>query len=263
VVSGYNPLVRRVGLFVAAMLASLLPKRLWPGLPSSLSMTAAAFASGLATLFAGAAIGVRGFLAHAHQTASLAIDSQLTKVFTDPGAGYSQGMSQGFAGLAIFTFLLLTPLGWLTLYLVAGGGYRMGAAWFDDPFGDPILTAADAVLWRLAARRRLRIAREDREAREGPAVADRVVSSEAAGLPGCDFVVVSSRRKPGWERGVAVFTAEGCYRLGEPVEQTIAGRLRTLYPLTAHGDLEAIRRRVDYDLPAAVKRSQESGRSGA
>jgi hypothetical protein len=59
---------------------------------------------------------------------------------------------------------------------------------------------------------------------------------------------VSSRRKPGWERGVAVFTGDGCYRLGDPVEQTIAGRLRTLYPLTAHTDLEVIRRRVDYDL---------------
>ena len=62
-----------------------------------------------------------------------------------------------------------------------------------------------------------------------PDIADRVVSSTAAGIPGCDFVVVSSRRKPGWERGVAVFTEDGCYRLGDPVEQTIAGRLRTLY----------------------------------
>ena len=48
---------------------------------------------------------------------------------------------------------------------------------------------------------------------------------------------------------MAVFTADGCYRLGEPVEQTIAGRLRTLYPLTAHDDLEVIRRSVRYDLP--------------
>ena len=67
--------------------------------------------------------------------------------------------------------------------------------------------------------------------------------------PYCDFVVVASRRKPGWERGVAVFTAEGCYRLGEPVEQTVNGRLRTLYPMTEHNDLEAIRKAVRYDLP--------------
>ena len=124
----------------------------------------------------------------------------------------------------------------------------MGAAWFDDPFGDPILTGIDAVAWRAAARRRSGIDRASREALEGPEIADRVVSSAAAGIPGCDLVVVSSRRKPGWERGVAVFTEDGCYRLGDPVERTIAGRLRTLYPLTAHNDLEVIRRRVDYDL---------------
>jgi hypothetical protein len=91
--------------------------------------------------------------------------------------------------------------------------------------------------------------RAAREAVEGPEVADRIVTASAAGIPDCDFVVVSSRRKPDWERGLAVFTDDGCYRLGEPVEQTIAGRLRTLYPLTAHDDLEVIRRSVRYDLP--------------
>ena len=60
---------------------------------------------------------------------------------------------------------------------------------------------------------------------------------------------MSSRRKPGWERGVAVFTQERCYRIGEPVERTIAGRLRTLYPLSEHKDFEAIRKSVHYELP--------------
>ena len=231
------------------MLASLLPRRLWPRLPGTFSMTTAAFASGLATFFVGAAIGIPGFLAHAHAASSLAIDAQLHKVFTDPNAGYSQGLSQGFAGLSIFTFLLLTPPGWLTLYLMIGGGLRMGAAWFDDPFGDPILTGVDALAWRARARSTARSAAAAREALEGPEVADRIVSGSAAGIAGCDFVIVSSRRKPGWEPGAAVFTGEGCYRIGEPVEQTIAGRLRTLYPLTAHDDFEAIRRSVRYDLP--------------
>jgi hypothetical protein len=236
-------------VFVSAMFASLLPQRHWARLPASFPMTAAAFASGLATLFAGAAIGIPGFLAHAHKTTSLAIDSQLAKVFSEPNAGYSQGMSQGFAAMSIFTFLLLTPPGWLTLYGMTGGGLRAVAAWFDDPFGDPILTGIDLLASRAAGRQRVRAARAAREAREGPEVGDRIVTPSAAGIPDCDCVVVSSRRKPGWERGVAVFTADGCYRLGEPVEKTIAGRLRTLYPLTAHDDLEVIRRSVRYDLP--------------
>ena len=143
-------------VFVGAMLASLLPSRLWPRLPSGFPMQSAAFASGFITLLIGAAIGIPGFLEHAHATSSLGIDAQLGKVFGDPGAGYSQGMSQGFAGLSLFTFLLLTPQGWVTLYLIGSGGVRMAAAWFDDPVGDPILTGADAVLFRLRTGQRTR-----------------------------------------------------------------------------------------------------------
>jgi hypothetical protein len=244
--------LRGAAVFVVAMLASLLPHRHWPRFPASWSMGPAAGASGLGTLFLGAAIGIPGFLSHAHATTSLGLDAELHRTFTDPSAGYSQGMVQGFAGLSIFTFLLLTPLGWLTLYLIVGGGLRMAAAWFDDPIGDPILTGIDAIALRWTSRRRDRTARAAREALEGPEFADRAVSGEAAGLPGCDVVIVSSRRKPGWDRGVVVMTADGCYRLGDPLERTIAGRLRTLYPLTAHDDLEVIRRSVNYDLPGPI-----------
>jgi len=236
-------------IFAAAMFASLLPARVWPRLPSSFSMTSAAFASGLVTFFLGAAIGIPGFLEHAHAMTSLGLDAELHNVFTNPDAGYRQGMVQGFAGLSIFTFLLLTPKGWLTLYLMAGGGVRMGAAWFDDPIGDPILTGADALAAGGLGRVRRQAALASREEQEGPEIPDRVVSSSAAGIPGCDLVVVSSRRKPGWERGAAVYTQDAVYRIGEPVEQTVAGRLRTLYPLTEHRDFEVIRRSVHYDLP--------------
>jgi hypothetical protein len=242
-------LLRRAAIGVGAMAASLLPARIWPRLPASFSMTAAAFASGLVTFFAGAAVGIPGFLEHAHATTSLGLDAELHRVFTSADAGYRQGLVQGFAGLSIFTFLLLTPKGWLTLYLVLGGALRTAAAWFDDPVGDPILTGLDAVLWSGRTRHRTRAEGRRREAQEGPEVPDRVVSSGVAGIPGCDFVVVSSRRKPGWERGVAVLTEDACYRIGEPVEQQVAGRLRTLYPLTEHKDLEAIRRSVRYELP--------------
>ena len=236
--------------FVAAMAVSLLPHRLWPKFPPDLPVESGALASGVATLLAGAAIGIPGFLEHAHGTTSLGLDAILGKVFTDPSAGYSQGMAQGFAGLSIFTFLLLTPRGWLTMYLVCTGTYRAIAVWFDDPFGDPALTGIDMALSHISERRGTRQAIKARETLEGPEIPDRIVTPAAAGIPGCEFVVVASRRKPGWERGVAVFTAEGCYRLGEPVEQTVNGRLRTLYPMTEHNDLEAIRKAVRYDLPA-------------
>jgi hypothetical protein len=84
---------------------------------------------------------------------------------------------------------------------------------------------------------------------ERPEIPDRVVSSAAAGIPGCDLVIVTSRRKEGWARGVAVFTSSACDRIGDPVERMVTGRLRTLYPLTEHKDFEAVRKSVRYDLP--------------
>ena len=222
-------------------------------------MQSAAFVSGVATVFAGMAIGIPGFLDHARATTALGLDAELHRVFTNPDAGYRQGLVQGFSGLSLFTFLLLTPKGWLTLYLVVSGTVRSGAAWFEDPIGDPVLAGTDALVSTLRARRSARQARVERDTREGPETPDRIVSSAAAGIPGCDVVIVSSRRKTEWERGVAVFTPDGCYRLGDPVERTVAGRLRYLYPLSAHADLEAIRRSVRYERPV----TPEARRPGA
>jgi hypothetical protein len=235
--------------FVRAMAVSLLPSRHWDRFSPDLPIDRAAVASGVLTWMIGLAVGIPGFLAHAHGTTSLGIDAMLHRTFTDPAAGYSQGLIQGFSGLSIFTFLLLTPTGWLTVYLVGTGGLRGLAAWFDDPLGDPILTGVDSIVSGRWTRRTARKAIDTREALEGPQVADRVVSPAAAGVPDCDFAIVASRRKAGWERGVAVFTQDGCYRIGEPVERTVNGRLRTVYPLKEHADLEVVRKSVHYDLP--------------
>jgi hypothetical protein len=230
-------------MFLAAMVATLLPRRHWSRLPATFPLESAAFASGLATFFLGAAIGIPGFLAHMGVTVSLANETMLKYDY------FNRSLASGFSGLSIFTFLLLTPAGWLTMYLMGTGGLRMGGVWFDDPLGDPLLTVIDnRVLWR---RERGRSARQQRmrDALEGPNTPDRVVSSAKAGIPGCDLVIVSARRKEGWAQGVVVYTSTACYRIGEPVERTIAGNLRTLYPMTEHKDLEAVRKSVHYDLP--------------
>jgi hypothetical protein len=234
--------------FLGAVVASLLPHRHWHRMPAQFPMVPGAFVSAVLTFFAAAAIGIPGFLEHAGANTSLANAAMVAEDMRG-GTSYSRGMAQGFAGLSIFTFLLLTPKGWLTVYLGLTGAIRMGAAWFDDPIGDPILTGIDEVVWRSRRSRRSAIDRRSRESLEGPELPDRVVSSASAGIPDCDLVIVASRRKPGWERGVVVLTADACYRIGDPQERTIAGRLRTLYPLIEHRDLEAIRKSVRYDLP--------------
>lgn len=251
--------------FMAAVGAVLLPHRLWHRLPSWLPLDSAAFLSGVLTVFAGAAVGIPGFLEHAGFQVSFANQAMVDEAMRNPNAGYSRGLVQGFAGLAFFTFLLLTPKGWLTLYLMGSGGLRAAGAWFGDPIGDPILTAVDTVAAGGHSRRRERREQETRLTLEGPEIPDRVVTSTSAGIPACDVVIVAARRKPGWERGVVVFTASAVYRIGEPVERTIAGRLRTLYPLSDHKDLEAVRKSVEYDLPTArtADASSELGRTTA
>lgn len=239
----------RLLAFVAAIPAALLPHRVWRRLPSWLPVAEAAFLSGLLTLLAGMAVGIHGFLEHAAANVSFANQGALDAAMRDPRIGYERGVISGFAALSLFTFLLLTPAGWATLYLVIGGGLRAGGAWFDDPLGDPILTGIDQMLIARSARVHADVARKTRAALEGPETRDRAIRGATAGIPGCDIVIVTARRKPGWESGVVVYTAAACYRIGVPVERTIAGHLRTLYPLTEHRDLEAVRKSVSYDLP--------------
>lgn len=229
------------------MFAALLPHRRWRSLPAWVPTRIAAFPSGIATLLLGAAIGIPGFLEHAHANASVGIDAAL-KDMTKTEV-YRGDLVIGYSGLSLFTFLLLTPAGWLTTYLIGTGAVRAIATWFEDPLGDPTLTLLDHWLIAGRARARAEYGRRNREAREGPEVPDRVVSAASAGLPPCDLVIVACRRKTGWDRGAVVFTPAAVYRIGEPVEKTIAGRLRTLYPLTEHTDLEVVRRSVHYDLP--------------
>ena len=235
--------------FAAGMAAALLPHRHWGALPYWIAVDRAAFASGLVMMLLGAAIGIPGFLEHAGANVSFLNQAVVSEAMRNPDAGYNRGMVQGFAGLSIFTFLFLTPAGLLTLYLMGSGTMRAAAAWFEDPIGDPLLTGLDHMLGSGRERRRRDRERRTRDAQEGPEVPDRAVSNTAAGLPPCDLVIVSSRRKAGWENGVTVFTANAAYRIGQPVERTIAGRLRTCYPLTEHKDFEAVRKSVHYDLP--------------
>jgi hypothetical protein len=250
----------RSGLtFLGAMPASLLPVRHWQRFPSSFPMIPAAFASGLLFFFMAAAIGLPGFYRHAGMLVSASNAAILNVAGQQVASGMREGDAKevrfetGLNALAVLTFLLLTPTGWLTLYLAGTGGFRMASAWFDDPVGDPLLTALDHILWANRDRRSARNARQTRAALEGPETPDRVISSATAGIPGCDMVIVTARRKPGWERGVAVYTASACYRIGEVVERTIAGNVRTLYPLIEHTDLEAVRKSVNYDLPTATR----------
>ncbi len=239
-------------LRAAGIVAAFAPSRWWRDLDEHVPVTSSAILSGILTIVAAAALGIPGFLAYAQALSDRNVAVFLEAAVKPEAVGVLDSSAlAGMTGLALFTFLFLTPAGLATVYLGATGFLRTIAAWFDDDVGDPILTAIDAAVSLAFRRTQKRVRRSRRESLQGPEMPDRVVRGAALGLADAELVIVSSRAKEGWDRGTVVIACETCYRVGTIEERTIAGRLRTLYPLTEHRDLEAFRRAVHYEMPAA------------
>jgi hypothetical protein len=252
---GMWDLLCTVSAFAAAVVAGVLPRRVWPRLNDRIPMWRAATASGIFTIFVACAVGVPGYFSYARANSAQTVILLLQSTGWMPiGAGEQAPAGSGETNLLAgvvspFTFALLTPIGLLATYLGVTGFLRAVSAYVDDPRGDPLLTLIDAVMFRTRRKATAGRDRRTREELEGPEVPDRLVPGTAAGFPDADFVVVTSRRKPGWERGVFVITPDVWYRIGVPTEMTLHSGLRTLYPLTEIRDLEVVRRSVDYVLP--------------
>jgi hypothetical protein len=198
-----------------------------------------ALPSAILTAAAGFFLGLSGFLAYAGETADATVRA------TD-----AIGASIGLSALSLFGFVLLTPLGWLSAYLFLSGLLRVFLAVTGDVGGDPLLSLADGVLQARTERGALAEAAADRERWEGPEVADVVRRGIDAGFLEAEFVVVSSRLKPGWEKGVTVVTPQRWFKLGRREDLHGPEGLRALYPLYPMGQAEVIRRSVAWDHPA-------------
>lgn len=234
--------------------AAMLPARWWSGLDPVVPATASAWLAGIVTLAAGAAVGIPGFLAYAQEAASGVNDVAVEAARQNPDYANAdallRGAPQAFSALWLPLFLFTTPTGWATMYLGLTGLLRAVAPVVDEGFGDPILTGVDALVRRTRRGTRRKLEHIQREAMEGPEMPDRIMSSTQLGMTAADFVIVTSRRKPDWDTGTVLLTGEGtAYRVGAIEERTIAGRLRTVYAVTLHKDLETFRRVVNYELP--------------
>ena len=231
-----------------ALIAAMLPRRYWtrfePVLPVSRMVPAAA----IVTMLAGAAIGIPGFFTYLEQTVA-----QNNALYLEAAARARTDdfpLPSALSGLAFFTFILLTPQGWASSYLVLTGFVRLVGAHFDDPHGDFVLTLADAGVRRVGAATARRAAIDNRHLLEGPEVRDRIVHGAQLGLPDAAVVVVASRLKEGWAVGAVLLSDRGAFRILAVEDRTIGGRLRCLYSLTPHEDLEVFRRAVQYRFPA-------------
>jgi hypothetical protein len=231
-------------------LAGSLPRRIWPELQVHVPVAPAPAA--FLAFFLGFAIGIPGFLDYA-AGAGEAVSSAMLETGSREVAGSrpSGATTVVFRAsvFSLFAFVLFTPTGLLSGYLVTSGLARLLGVAAGDPFGDPILTGLDAG-WRAARESRGRRGMiAEREALEGPEVADVLVRGREAGAPTADYVVVASRLKPGWEPGATVMTGDGWFRLGEPFDRRFPGGLRRLYPLSRTAPTEVVRRGVEYTMP--------------
>jgi hypothetical protein len=232
----------------------MLPARWWPSLDVYVPASTSAIPAGILTLLGGMAIGIPGFLSYAADAASAvnAVAWETAKQNPDTAnvGALLRSAPSAFSALSLAGFLFTTPTGWLTMYLGGSGLLRAVSAAIEGGFGDPLLTAADAIATRTRRRTLAALERVQRETLEGPEMPDRMMGAAQLEMAGADLVIVASRPKPGWDKGTVLLTGEGtAYRVVGVEQRTIAGRLRTLYPLTEHKDLEAFRRCVRYELP--------------
>jgi hypothetical protein len=240
-------MVASAWMWAVAVVAGVLPKRVWPRL-DPLPMESASFASGLLTLVAGFAIGLDGFLGFAGKVASSTNSWMLRTLARSSANPYGVALvPYGTSVFAPFEFLL-TPLGLLAVYLAASGGVRALSAWFGDPRGDFVLSAIFSTLASAAKRLARRGAHARRERLEGPDAPDVLRRGSWCGID-ADFVVLSARRKTEWDAGAIVMTDADWYRLGVPFDMDTPAGLRTVYPLKKMDAAEVVRRGVRYRLP--------------
>ena len=235
-----------------AIPCALLPKRYWQSF--DLPMANMAPVSSWVTMFSGFVIGIPGYFAYLDRLrnakgVSIMDISKLQLEGKLPETAQVSAIPTALAALAPITFALATPLGLLASYLVLSGFFRVVASYVDDAHGDPILSGVDwswRKLFTTQQQRSVRVARQKLERMDEP---DRRYAGDWAGLSGVDFVIVSSRRKPGWTKGTWVTTDDGWFVLGEPFDRPMPNGLRTVYPLTAQNTLEVVRKSVPYQLP--------------
>lgn len=235
-----------------AIPCALLPKRYWQSV--DLPMANMAPVSSWMTMIGGFVVGVPGYFAFLERLrgakgASILDISQAQIEGRLPETAEVSAIPSVLYATSPLQFLLFTPLGLFAGYLVLSGLVRIVGSYVDEAHGDPVLTGADWVGRTLFTSRRERSARLERLKLERIDEPDRRYDGEWAGLTGVDFVIVSARRKPEWNKGTWVTTDDGWYVLGEPFDRPMPNGLRTIYPLTAQTTLEAVRKSVPYQLP--------------
>ena len=238
---------------ISALFVTVLPRRYWPQF-DWMPIHVMAPVSGTLTALAGTALGIVGFYAYLERVGASAATSILEISKLQVAGQLPETTEVSAAPLAIsilspIAFAFFTPLGLFCVYLAGSGWLRVVSWWIAEPHGDPVLTGLDWLARRTRRSAKEGSARRARLGAEGAEEPDRLYPGTWASLPDVDLVVVASRRKPGWQQGTFVITADGWYTLGAPFERHTAHGLRTVYPLRLQRENVVLRKGVSYQLP--------------
>jgi len=237
---------------LAGVVIATLPRRVWNRWEGRVPVRASALPAALVPLLLAFAIGIPAFLAFAADMGS-SVGSAMIEVAEQANQGRKSATAGPYASwgmiFALPAFLFATPLGWACLYLGGSGLARLLCWAADDPRGDFLISATDAIVRGRLGAARVRRAQDERHQEEGAMVADVLVTGRAMGVPEAIYAVIASRVKPDWAPGVFVLTQNERFKIGEPFDRRIADGLRVVYPLLEAPAVEATRRRVSYTLP--------------
>lgn len=230
------------------VLRCFLPRRYWQ------EMRRGAILSILLTLALGLWVGMQGLFDSGTKAGNDAAALALKVGAPGSAVGGMDQTAQVAAALqspilAVLAFFFFTPRGWLADYLFISGIFRGITLAVDNPWGDPILTGLDHLIRGKRETDRARAEAQARERAEGPEVPDQILECRKFAGKEADYVVVASRRKDGWTKATTVMANDVRLRIGDPLEKTLEGRLRTCYPLKVIRDIQVDRRMVRYYWP--------------
>jgi hypothetical protein len=238
--------------FLAAAVTAFLPERYWSALERRgfAVHDAAGFSAFVTTVAAGIA-GARAFFSHA-AAGAVAADRILVRVATTQivssnAPDVTSRLALAISAASALAFVM-TPIGAVTVYLTGSGALRLLGSYLEAPFGDPLLTLADAGCRHVGG-----AAADARDAIRhrfafGAVVPDSIAAGAAVGVPEADVVVMASRPKPGWTPGTMVVSPDGCYLLVAALRRRIGCRERVLYSLVRKTDAAIVRKSIRYDL---------------
>ena len=229
---------------VVGVLATFLPVRFWPRV-NARGIPVYPVLSALIGLAVGVVVGVPYIYRHLVVSASNA--QRMVAIAGSSDEQTAVATAQTFSLFAAIG-VLLTPIGFLVVWLNVSSAARLLGAYLGEPFGDPLLTFLDWMARELRRRSTDAMDALRARARYGREEIDRVMDAADYGVADADVVVIAARPKEGWAAGTVVLSPDGYYTVMPPFEVTVDGHQRIGYPLVRKRDFEIVRKAFRYDL---------------